>query len=203
MKTISSILFFAFLCYISFVHGAKVSKKALLRQTACPANIASNPDFWLTTYGLYCFDDAFKMPDHSANINFRAQGNDWYIGVYDSTGTNRRMLIIFGGWANTYTRAYRADGTLMCEKAMSMSSDKFYDYNVTIEPVTNTLSVKQDGNVAFVCQMQQSEVPSFAQYAFSCYCQGQSDHQVHFQDFTSKPATPADVPPVPCQRKQN
>jgi hypothetical protein len=206
MKTLLGFLFFAFLLFNQIESARKLRNKILQSDPLCPASLGDFAGFTLTTQSHYCHDSSFAMPNHNANIKFSAKNNDWYIGLFNKDG-GMLYYLVFVGWSNTYTRllygpASGRDGVVQgCEAPMSLVSNVFYDYHVTLTP--GVVVVRKDNNEAFRCNVDQGTFSQVTSYAFSCYCTLPSDTTVTFKDFETREANASDLEPTKttCKRK--
>jgi hypothetical protein len=181
---------------------AKLRTNSLQSDPRCPSDLGHFAGFTLTTNSHYCHDPSFAMPDHTANIEFSAKNNDWYIGLFDANN-NLVYFLVFAGWSNSYTRLLYANGGAVdgCESPMTLTSGVFYDYHVVLTP--GQVLVTKDGEEAFRCNVNPDRFSNVVSYGFSCYCTSPSDLTVTFKDFETRPANPSDLGPPKrqCRRR--
>lgn len=98
--------------------------------------------------------EAWKLNDKVSVFEFEADNRDCYFSCNPEDSWpiegNKGPFIIFYGWDNTRSRLYQ-DGSQVAESTNQLPSFKvglFYDYSITIDAATSTLSTKTSAGLA-------------------------------------------------------
>jgi hypothetical protein len=167
-----------------------------LKSNTCPLGVEKFDLSTLNKRYTNCDQMSFTRGGHG-NINFKAQGNNWYIRIANSKKdlANGRYAywIVIGGWWNCnsrqgQTRVSGPDGKWIkdCTKPISIGTE-FYKYNVNFDIDKGSISVDSNEKLLFECKP-----PNFSRlaakarfYGFSCSCTSPSDSKVILNEIVS------------------
>jgi len=122
-------------------------------------------EFW----NAYTFN-----PSQNTQISFEAQGNDWYLGLFDQQDPNGNFDygIIFAGWGNSMVHLYKGGSfatAVASENVTVANTNAWTKYVVTFDQTSSTISISMNKQVV-ISWVDSSWAAGNAQFfAFSQY----------------------------------
>jgi hypothetical protein len=121
---------------------------------------------WTPDPNSYKFQDDWKVNSGSAEVTFQGKGRDVYIKLQNQKNdSSHQYWLVVAGWENTKSRLTRGNGAEVCfTNSAALDLNKQYNYRVSFDKATSTVSVFLDGNLYWSCKDNQGWNANDAQY---------------------------------------
>jgi len=167
------------------------TQTALTVEAKCPSSYPYSPRNGVFQGGKWeCFSSEWTFKTlGSGVINFNAEGNDWYIGIFDTPNTLAfKYAIIFAGWSNTQVKIFKngSFGTAIATaNATAPLNNALNAYQVRFSAEDKTISFSMNGVTMIEFKDTVWNAPNAKYYSMSQYSANVVVYEAGTQDDTT------------------